>query len=280
VKPWSRVRVVLLVGMLLAAGVGAGLSAPSASAQEEKLVVCSDIAYPPMEAMENGQPIGADIDIGNELGKRLNREVEFVNIGFDGIIAALQGNKCDAIMSGMNDTPERAKQVDFVDYLNVGQSLVVPKGNPLGIITLESLCGHTAGAQVGTTNLDTLNAANQKCAAAGKQAINVTGFKEDSDALLALKSDRIDIYETDSPVAAYYISRDPDSLDFAGPTISPQAYGIAFRKDSTDLRDQIQSAIDAMYADGTMIKILEKWNLQDFSLPEAAGATPVATPTG
>jgi len=251
----------------------------AASAQEEKLVFCSDMAFPPMEFLQGSEPIGADIDIGNEVAKRIGRTAEFTNVGFDGIIAALQSNLCDAIISGMNNTPERAKQVDFVNYLFVGQSLVVKAGNPEGITSLETLCGHAAGSQVGTTNLDTIKAANDACLKAGEQGIEVTGFKADTDGVLALKADRIDAYETDSPVAAYYIAQDPGSFEFGGPAIDAIPVGIALHKDNTELRDQIQAAIDEMYADGTMAKILEKWHLQDFALPEAVGATPVATPT-
>ena len=163
-----------------------------------------------MEFLEGSEAVGADIDIGNEVAKRLGRTAEFTNIGFDGIIAALQSDLCDAIISGMNNTPERAEQVDFVNYLLVGQSLVVQAGNPEGITSLETLCGHAAGAQVGSTNLDTINAANEACTAAGKEAIDVTGFPSDTDGILALKADRIDAYETDSPGAAYYIAQDPE----------------------------------------------------------------------
>jgi polar amino acid transport system substrate-binding protein len=81
-------------------------------------------------------------------------------------------------------------------------------------------------------------------------------------------------------VAAYYISQDPESFEFGGPAIGALPVGIAFRKDSTELRDQVQAAIDEMYADGTMMEILETWNLQDFALAEGedAAATPAATP--
>jgi polar amino acid transport system substrate-binding protein len=277
---WSNIRGLALVVAIVVSGCVAPFLGPAASAQE-KLVFCSDIAYPPMESFQGSEPIGADIDLGREIAKRLGREAEFNNVGFDAIVAALLGNQCDAIISGMNNTPERAKTVDFVDYLLVGQSIVVPKGNPLGVTSLEDLCGHTAGAQVGTTNLDTLNQANEACAAAGKPAVEVTGFKADTDAMLALKANRLDVYETDSPVGAYYIGQEPDTFEFGGPPINTAAYGIAFRKEDTALRDQVQQVIDAMYADGTMMMILEKWQLQDFALPGSVGATPevaAATP--
>ncbi|HEX5498044.1 MAG TPA: ABC transporter substrate-binding protein, partial [Thermomicrobiales bacterium] len=233
-------------------------------------------AFPPMEFLESGNPTGADIDIGTEVAKRLGRTAEFANVGFDGIIAALQANRCDAIISGMNDTPERAKAVGFVDYLSVGQSLMVQKGNPQGITSLETLCGHTAAAQVGSTNLDTLKQASADCEAAGKPAIDVVGLKTDTDGVLALKADRIDAYESDSPVIAYYIGKDTTSFQFGGKAINALPVGIALRKDETALRGDVQKAIDAMYADGTMARILDKWHLSDFALPNAA--TPVATP--
>lgn len=276
-KSWMAMRFALLVSVIMVTFGAAGLT-PTAAAQDGPLVFCSDIAFPPMEFYDGPDPVGADIDIATELAKRLGREVEFTNVGFDGIVAALQSGTCDAIISGMNNTPERAEQVDFVDYLNVGQSLVVRTGNPLGISDLESLCGHTAGAQVGTTNLDTLNEASTACEAAGNEPVDVVGFRSDADAVLALKTDRIDVYETDSSVAAYYIAQDPASFEFAGPAIGAIPVGIALRKDSSELRDQMRAAIAEMYADGAMQTILEKWNLQDFALPGTGEATPVATP--
>jgi polar amino acid transport system substrate-binding protein len=277
---WLSVRVLLIVGVIATSWVATITAAPIVKAQEETLVFCSDLAFPPMEFLEGSEPVGADIDIGNEVAERIGRTAEFTNIGFDGIIAALQSDLCDAIISGMNNTPERAEQVDFVNYLFVGPSLVVQVGNPEGITSLETLCGHAAGSQVGTTNLDTLNEANEACIAAGNEGIDVTGFPADTDGILALKADRIDAYETWTPVAAYYIAQDPESFEFGGPAIDALPVGIALRKDNTELRDQIQAAIDEMYADGTMMEILEKWQLQDFALPEAVGATPVVTPAG
>jgi polar amino acid transport system substrate-binding protein len=274
---WSAARVALLVVTLIAGWASAAVVAPAASAQEE-LVFCSDIAYPPMESYEGPEAVGADIDIGNEIATRLDRTAVYSNIGFDGIVAALLGRQCEAIISSMNNTPERAEQVDFVDYLYVGQSLIVPKGNPLGLSTLETLCGHASAAQVGTTNLDALNVASEECVAAGKEPIDIVGFPSNTDAVLALKADQVDAVETDSPVAAYYVAQDPETFELGEAVIDPILVGIAFNKDNTELRDQVRAAIDEMYADGTMMEILEEWQLTAFALPEKAGATPMASP--
>jgi polar amino acid transport system substrate-binding protein len=273
----SSVRGIALAVAIVVSGLGVSRVGPTASAQEE-LVFCSDIAYPPMESYEGSEAVGADIDIGDEIAARLGRTAVYSNIGFDGIVAALLGHQCEAIISSMNNTPERAEQVDFVDYLYVGQSLIVPKGNPLGLSTLETLCGHTAAAQVGTTNLDALNVASEECVAAGEEPIDIVGFPSNTDAVLALKADRADAVETDSPVAAYYVAQDPETFELGEAVIDPILVGIAFNKDNTELRDQVQAVIDEMYVDGTMMEILEKWQLTDFALPEKVGATPVASP--
>jgi polar amino acid transport system substrate-binding protein len=277
-QSWLGLRLWLVAGALIAGMAGAAFTASAVRAQDEPLVFCSDIAYPPMEFFEGSEPIGADIDIARAIAENLGREAEFSNIGFDGIIAALLGNQCDAIIASMNVTPERSEQVDFVPYLEMGQSLVVPTGNPLGIVNLESLCGVAVGAQVGTTFLEALEAASAACEEAGNEPIAITGFPSDTDGILALQADRVDAHMTDSPVAAYYIAQANGALEIGGEVVDPILVGIAFNKDNTELRDQVQTAVDALYADGTMMDILGEWQLQDFALPEAAGATPVATP--
>jgi polar amino acid transport system substrate-binding protein len=211
------------------------------------------------------KPAGSDIDIGTEIAKRMGRTAKFTNTGFDGIIAALLAKKCDAIISGMNDTPARRKQVDFVDYIKVGQSLMVQKGNPKHVSNLTSLSGKTVSVEVGTTNKDFLDAQSKKLKAAGKQPIKVQAFPKDTDAAAALKTGRVDVYFGDSPVVAYYISRDK-SFAFAGAPINPIPVGIAVRRSDTATRSGIQKAVNAMYADGTMKKILAKWKMSATAL--------------
>ncbi|HSP74541.1 MAG TPA: transporter substrate-binding domain-containing protein, partial [Gaiellaceae bacterium] len=133
----------LVLAAAAAATAGAAtITPPSDIKSAGKIVFCSDITYPPEEFFQGTKPVGSDIDIGKAIAGLMGVKAQFDNTGFDGIIAALLGNKCDAIISGMNDTPQRAKQVSFVDYLSVGQSLMVKKGNPKQIAGLNSLAGH------------------------------------------------------------------------------------------------------------------------------------------
>jgi polar amino acid transport system substrate-binding protein len=228
-----------------------------------KLVFCSDITYPPEESYKQGTttPEGSDIDIGTSIAKRLGVTARFDNTGFDGIIAALLAKKCDAVISGMNDTPERLKQVAFVDYLKVGQSFMVKKGNPEHINGIASLAGKSASVETGTTNKDYLDQQSKMLQSEGNKPIKVVAFPKDTDAANALKTGKVDAYFGDSPPVAYYVKTDPTSFEVGGNPINPISIGIALRKSDTPLQSATLAAVAAMYSDGTMKRIVAKWDL-------------------
>jgi polar amino acid transport system substrate-binding protein len=239
---------------------GAAVTPPSNIKSAGKINYCSDITYPPEESFGAGnKPIGSDIDIGTNVAKQMGVKASFANTTFDSIIAALNAKKCDAIISGMNDTPARRKQVDFVDYLKVGQSLMVKKGNPEHITTLADLAGKSVSVESGTTNRDFLASQSSKLTSSGKKAITIKTFPKDTDAASALKAGRVDAYFGDSPVVVYYVSKDP-SFAVGGSPINPIPIGIAVRK-GDPLGPAIKKALDKLYADGTMKKIVAKWGM-------------------
>jgi polar amino acid transport system substrate-binding protein len=226
-----------------------------------KLVICSDIPYPPLEYFDpNGAPIGSDIEIGQEIAKRLGTTADIQNSVFDTIIPALVGGKCDIIISDQNITAERVKQVDMIPYFQAGQSFVVAVGNPAGIKTTDDLCGKKVGAETGTTEVDYMNKTlTPACVAKGLPAINAKTFGKDSDALLALQSGQVDSYFADTPPAAYYTIQHPDQFVLAPiPPLAPAFAGISVLKSNTGLRDAVQQALVSMINDGTYLAILKQ----------------------
>jgi polar amino acid transport system substrate-binding protein len=237
-----------------------------------KLTVCSDLPYPPQEYFDaNGDPTGADIDIGAEIATRLGLKEVVENTVFDTIIAALRGSKCDIIISAMDIRPDRLKQMDMIPYFSSGQSFVVAKGNPDNIKTALDLCGKSVGVESGTSEYDHLNGTgsykaadglNNQCVAAGKAKIDVQPFAHDSDALLALQTSKVSAYFTDLPVAGYYVAKQPDLFEAAPLNLDPVTQGIAMSKDSPALEAGIKAALQSMLDDGTYLQILTKYNLQ------------------
>ena len=238
-----------------------------------KLTICSDIPYPPQEFFDaNGDPTGSDIDLGAAIATRLGLTMAVNNTVFDTIIAALQGGKCDIIMSAQNITSDRIKQVDMIPYFNAGQSFVVAKGNPKGITSTDALCGLNIAAETGTTEINYLqgtgdykgNGLTQACTKGGKPAINVKEFEKDSDALLALQAGQVDAYFTDSPVAGYYTVQHADQFDLAPiPPLQPALEGISVANDAghKDLVTAVQAALVSLINDGTYTTLLKKYGV-------------------
>ena len=232
-----------------------------------KLLFCSDLTYPPEEFIQNGKQVGAEVEIGHALAAQLGLSGQFDQTGFDAIIPALNGSKCDAILSGMGITPERAKQVTYIPYVVAGQSIMIQAANKGKITGLESLSGKMVGVETGTTNLAFLQAQNKKFAAAGKSPMRIITFPTDGDAAEALLTNKVDAYFSDTPPVEYYVKLSHGTLLVAGPQVSPVKWGIAVRKNDPQLDTAIQKGVTALYANGTMKTILSKWDLQDTLLP-------------
>lgn len=244
----------------------ARIKPPADVARAGKLVFCSDISYPPEEFYQGTTAEGSDIDIGAALARLMGVKAQFDNTGFDGIILALQSHKCDAVMSGMSDTAKRRKQVAFVDYLNIPQSLMVPKGNPAHIMGWDGLAGKTVGCQISTTEYDYLVRESARLKATGKSGITVVTYNTDTDGANALKAGKLDAYASDYTAVTYYVSKDPTRLQFIGRPINPLPIGIAIRKDDPALSGAVQKAVDALYKNGAMTRILAKWHLSASAL--------------
>jgi polar amino acid transport system substrate-binding protein len=243
----------------------AGVPVPDRIKTAGTLIVCSDVSYAPEEfyAADGTTIQGSDIDIAGDIAKRWGVTLQVDNTPFDGIIAALKAKKCDMILSGMNSTDERKKEVDMIDYLKVGQGLLVPTGNPKNIKTLDDLSGKSVAVQLGTTNKDALDAKDKALKAAGKPGIDIVGFEKDTDAFQQLALGRVDAYSTDSPVVAYYntLPNNKGKFEVGGTPIDPAPIAVAVRKDDPGMKDAVQAAVDAMYADGALKAIVDKWGM-------------------
>jgi polar amino acid transport system substrate-binding protein len=120
---------------------------------DSHLVVGMELAYPPFEMIDiQGRPAGVSVDLALALGRSLGREVQFVNIPFDGLIPSLQTHKIDVIISSMTATPERARSIAFSDpYLKTGLCLLVGKNSPIQSIEDADQPGRTVVVKQGTT---------------------------------------------------------------------------------------------------------------------------------
>jgi polar amino acid transport system substrate-binding protein len=240
--------------------------------------VASDIPYAPMEMFdENNKPTGFDYDLSQSIAQKLGVTVSFNKQAWDSIIPSLQAGNHDIIMSGMNDTVERQKNLDYVDYFKGGFAIVVAKGNPAGVKTLMDLCGQPVTIQKATVQGDMLKALTPQCVAAGKKAVIINEYPSDPEALNALRAGKGIADVMDAPIAAYaaqtagkgqYFELITDAANPNG--YEPVFTGIGVLKANKELTAAIQAAVQSLIDDGTYGKILAKWNLSSFGVTTAS----------
>ena len=258
-------------------GLGLMLAATPALAADE-IVAGSFTNAPPMisYASDGSTLQGAIVDLAAAMSQRMGRTIVFKSIPFPGLLPAMQAKNIDIVFTLMNDTPERQKVVDFVDFFNLGTKLLVKKGNPDRVEGLESLCGKTVSTVQGSTQLALVAEASAKCSSAGKPAVENLQYAQPADARLQVQTGRVTAFLGNSPVMVYMAKTAGEGTIFdvvRDKEYQPEPVGIGVAKDNLVLRDALQKALSALIADGSYQKILEKHGVE-------AGAVKSATING
>jgi len=265
----SAVVVALVVGACGAGASPSAVSVPDRVKAAGTLVWCSDTTYPPFEsvAADGTTPEGLDIDIAEEIARRWGVTKDVRATSWDALLNDLNAGTCDLVISSMTSTfRSRADQADFVDYLKTWLAFLVAPGNPKGITTIDDLAGKSIAVDPGYASEASLQAASADLVAAGKPAIDiVTTRMSDERWAEELAAGRVDALAGGSVEAVYRVDKPPyaGASEIGGPALDPQPLGIAIRKDDAGMKEAVAGVIDAMYADGTMQSIVERWGLTD-----------------
>lgn len=214
-----------------------------------------DDSFPPLGFRdENNQIVGYDIDLAHEVANRLGKTLVCQPIDWAAKEQELNTGKIDCIWSGFTMSEERVNAMAFTKpYLDNAQVAVVRKDS--GFKTLADLKDLVIGVQAESSAVDAIND-NQEFKNSVKKIIE---FKENITALNDLGIGQVDAVIMDSVVANYSISQTGKDFVVLDEILAHEEYGIAFKKDNTELRDKVQNALNEMEADGTVAKISEKW---------------------
>lgn len=235
-----------------AGGGGGSTSGMEGAANGQTIKVASDIAYRPFEFNKGGEPVGFDIDLLNEVGKRAGFKPQFQNVNFNGIIEGLNSNLYDSAISAMTITEDREKQIDFSDpYFNADQSLLVQSDSD--IKSVDDLGDATVGVQAGTTG----EIKTKEFVSDGK-AGELRSYNTVEDAFSALENGQIDAVINDLPVSQDKVNTSNGRLKLVETIPTGEQYGIAFPTDS-ELVKPVNDALAEIKDDGTYAKIYKKW---------------------
>lgn len=215
---------------------------------------------------------GVIVDLAAAMSKKMDRPITFKAIAFSGLLPAMEAKHIDITFTLMNDTPAREQIIDFVDFFNLGTMLLIKKGNPDHVESLETLCGKSVSTVQGSTQLTLVDETNAKCAAAGKPLIQNMQYAQPSDARLQVQTGRVAAFLGNSPVMVYLAKTAGDGTIFdvvRGHEYQPVPLGIGVSKSNVQLRDALQKALDAVIADGTYRTILEKYGVENGAVTSA-----------
>ena len=195
--PCSVLLIVAITLVLSACGPKEPANHLEAIKQEGKLVAGTSADYPPFESVdENGNMVGFDIDLINEIGKRMGVEVEIQDMPFDSLIAGVQEGKIDLSIAAFNYTEERDKTVDFTDaYYYAEDGFLVAEDFAGEITAPEDAAQYKVGVQTGAT-ADSWATENLLDTGLMSEE-NLFRYERMDQAALDVKAGRIDILITD-----------------------------------------------------------------------------------
>lgn len=230
----------------------------------ETLVMGLDVSFPPMGFTDsNGDLVGFDIDLAKAVADKLGVELKLQPIDWNSKEVELSGGKVDVLWNGLTITPKREEEMLFTKpYLQNRQVVVVL--NDSSIQTLADMAGKTVVLQKGSTAVDAIEEEKNKefrDSLGGEPTV----FADNLTCFTQVELGRADAVVIDEVVADYFMTQDAQKGKFRklDETLADELYGIAVRKDNTELRDQIQKALDELHEEGKTAEICEKWFGED-----------------
>lgn len=248
----KKLTVFTLVVFISGLVMGTAMAGDLAKVKETgKIRMAMSGQYPPFNFVdEQNRLTGFDVQIGQEIAKRIGIEAEPLSTAWDGIIAGLLANKYELICGSMAITEERLKSIDFSDpYYRSGAQLFVKKDS--SIKSVKDLEGKKVGVTLGTTY--------EKWVRENISKADVRTYKGVPDMILEIGTGRIEGFITDKIVGALAIKDKGASIDLAGELLYEEKMGIALRQNNPELKAAINKALAEMKNDGTYHKISMKW---------------------
>ncbi|WP_281272292.1 amino acid ABC transporter substrate-binding protein [Neobacillus piezotolerans] len=218
---------------------------------EGKLVVGTEGTYPPFTFHDDkGKLTGFDVEIAEEVGKRLGVEVEFLETQWDAIFAGLDAKRFDMIANQVGIRPDRQEKYLFSEPYITSAAVLIAREDNTKVTKFEDIKG-LKSAQSMTSNYADI------ARKYGAEIVGVEGFNQ---AVELLNSKRVDVTVNDKIAFLDFKKNRPEAkVKVVATSDDASKSGLMFRKDSQPLVDEVNKALKDMIDDGTYDKISEKW---------------------
>lgn len=233
------------------AGATAGTSTLDSVLKSKTLKVGVVLSIPPAESKDkDGNPVGYDIDLANELGDSLGAKVEFVNMSADARISSLETGKVDVLFTQITRTLDRAQKVAFTDAYVASAPVIVTTKNS-SIAKASDLAGKKVGILKGTTFDKLIDSTVQ---GADKQY-----FADTASQTTALKNNQIDAFIYDGNSSYYMAKEDKDLKVLDGNIGSLEYNGMAVKRGDQQWLNYLNQFVFQIISDGTNASLYKKY---------------------
>lgn len=253
---FNRRVISLLICVLFLFGLAAGCSSPATNGEneenqeKEKLTYAMSGLYKPFNYKEGGKLKGFDVEIGEEIARRMGMEANPVTNPWETITQGLKAEKYDAIIGSMAIDDDRLKQVDFSrPYYRSGAQVYIAENNDT-IRSADDIKDKKIGVVKSSTFRDVALEYTDKD--------KVIGYDSDVIALQDLPTGRVDAVITDKMVGVQAI-KEGLKIREVGDPLWVDEMAVAVRKGDSELLEKINQALEDMIEDGTYDEISNKW---------------------
>ena len=252
--------VIMLIAIIAAVLVFTGVINTNGNTgpNDNVLVVGFDSEFPPYGYKDdNGEYVGFDLDLAQEVCNRNNWTLVKQPIDWDAKDSELSSGTIDCIWNGFTINGREDKYLWSKPYID-NKQVIVTKSNS-GINSLSDLKGKQVETQKDSSALSALEGDQKPLADTFKQLVQIADY---NTAFLDLDAGTCDAVAMDIGVAQYQVNSksNPSDYKILDEEISSEQYGIGFKKGNEQLRDKIQQTLDEMEADGTIAKIASKYD--------------------
>lgn len=273
---WKKI-ILGVAGLLAAASLVACGSSEKATIQdqwstyetEKTITIGFDKTFVPMGFEDkSGEYVGFDVELATAVFDQYGISINWQPIDWDLKETELNNGNIDLIWNGYTATDERREKVLFSDsYMDNLQVLVTKKSS--GIASVADMTDKILGAQAGSSGYSVFESQPTILKDLVKDN-TATQYSTFNEALIDLKSDRIDGLLIDRVYANYYLQQEGIMADYniidAG--FEAESFGVGARKADKTLVEKINQAFAELYAQGKFQEISNKWFGEDVATKE------------
>ncbi len=256
-------KILIIIGIIVIIGIILGISINKPK-DENTFILGMDDSFPPMGYRnENNELVGFDIDLANEVCKKMGMKLKTQTISWAAKEQELDSGNIDCIWNGFGYTEDRNNAMTLSKpYVKDKSMFVVKEGS--NYENQYELKGKKIGVQSGSTQEKRLNESNY-----GKELGEIIGYTDYLTALMDLETGNIDAVYMSQISGDYIIEKqNKEFKTFDATGIGEESKGmvIAFKKGNTELKDKVEKALEELKQEGKLKELSEKWFGKDLTV--------------